>query len=147
MRQGDVYLHNAPALPKNLTFKGTTKEEKQVFMVVYNVWISQTNTLTANGARQLIMPVNACIEPGTKQWIAEWDMGKDPDDVSEGEWVAWFMQGYDIDLRALDTLKKRIKSAVVFDMSIPDADSRIRRMLDGLAAAIHRHRQEWVIRE
>ncbi|KAF0774504.1 hypothetical protein AaE_001796 [Aphanomyces astaci] len=93
------------------------------------------------------MPVRACIEPARKQRIAEWDMGKDPDDVSEGEWIAWFKQGFDVDPRALDTLKKRIKSAVVFDMSVPDADSRIGRMLDGLAAAIRRDRQEWVIRE
>ncbi|RHZ42697.1 hypothetical protein DYB26_010527, partial [Aphanomyces astaci] len=71
-------------------------------------------------------------------------MGKDPDDVSEGEWIAWFRQGYDVDPRALE---KRVKSAVVFDMSVPDEDSRIGRMLDGLAAAIRRDRQEWVIRE
>ncbi|RHY80827.1 hypothetical protein DYB31_014356 [Aphanomyces astaci] len=32
-------------------------------------------------------------------------------------------------------------------MSVPDADSRVERMLDGLAAAIRRDRQEWVIRE
>ncbi|RHY62703.1 hypothetical protein DYB38_009101, partial [Aphanomyces astaci] len=106
MGQNDVHLHNAPALPKNPTFKGSTKEERR---------------------------------PATK--------GKDPDDVSEGEWIAWFKQGFDVDPRALDTLKKRIKSAVVFDMSVPDADSRIGRMLDGLAAAIRRDRQEWVIRE
>ncbi|RHY82846.1 hypothetical protein DYB35_013912, partial [Aphanomyces astaci] len=80
-----TYLHNAQALPKNLTFKGSTKEERR--------------------------------------------------------------QGYDVDPRALDTLKKRIKSAVVFDMSVPDADSWIGRMLDGLAAAIRRDYQEWVIRE
>ncbi|ETV68361.1 hypothetical protein H257_15682 [Aphanomyces astaci] len=57
-------------------------------------------------------------------------MGKDLDDVSEGEWIAWFKQGYDVDPRALDTLKKRINAAVVFDMSIPAADSRIGRVGD-----------------
>ncbi|RHY87343.1 hypothetical protein DYB35_009849, partial [Aphanomyces astaci] len=147
MGQNDVHLHNAPALPKNPTFKGSTKEERRVFMAAYNLYIGQTNALTANGVRPFIMPVRACIDPATKQRIAEWDMGKDPDDVSEGEWIAWFKQGFDVDPRALDTLKKRIKSAVVFDMSVPDADSRIGRMLDGLAAAIRRDRQEWVIRE
>ncbi|RLO02884.1 hypothetical protein DYB28_013221 [Aphanomyces astaci] len=147
MGQNDVHLHNTPALPKNPTFKGSTKEERRVFMAAYNLYIGQTNSLSANGVLPFIMPVRACIEPATKQRIAEWDMGKDPDDVSEGEWIAWFKQGYDIDPRALDTLKKRIKSAVVFDMSVPDADSRIGRMLDGLAAAIRRDRQEWVIRE
>ncbi|RHY82838.1 hypothetical protein DYB26_015576, partial [Aphanomyces astaci] len=56
-------------------------------------------------------------------------------------------KGFDVDPRALDTLKKRIKSGVVFDISAPDADSRIGRMLDGFAAAIRRDCQEWVIRE
>ncbi|RHY93799.1 hypothetical protein DYB26_006567 [Aphanomyces astaci] len=93
------------------------------------------------------MPLRVCIEPATKQCIAKWEMGKDPDNVSEGEWIAWFKQGFDVDPLVLDTLKKRIKSAVVFDMSVPDADSQIGRMLDGLAAAIRRNRQEWVIRE
>ncbi|RHX99049.1 hypothetical protein DYB25_005626 [Aphanomyces astaci] len=74
-------------------------------------------------------------------------MDKDPYEVTEAEWVVWFRQGYDVDPRALDTLKKRIKAAVVFDMSAQDADSRIGKMLDGLAAAIRRDRQEWVIKE
>ncbi|RHY89814.1 hypothetical protein DYB35_009434, partial [Aphanomyces astaci] len=52
-----------------------------------------------------------------------------------------------VDPRALDTLKKRIKAAVVFDMSVQDADSRIGKMFDGLAAAIRRDRREWVIKE
>ncbi|KAF0707227.1 hypothetical protein AaE_013712 [Aphanomyces astaci] len=74
-------------------------------------------------------------------------MGKDPYEVTETEWVAWFRQSYDVDQRALDTLKKRIKVAVMFDMSVQDADSRIGKMLDGLAPAIRRDRQEWVIKE
>ncbi|RHZ39153.1 hypothetical protein DYB26_013118 [Aphanomyces astaci] len=60
------------------------------------------------------MPVRACIEPATKQRIAEWDMGNDPDDVSAGEWIAWFKQGYDVDPRVLDTLQKWI---IIFDIS------------------------------
>ncbi|ETV90624.1 hypothetical protein H310_14627 [Aphanomyces invadans] len=132
LSQDDVVLRNAPALPKNLTFKGSTKEESRAFMAAYNLYISQTNALTANGVRPFIMPVR---------------LFKDSDNVSEAEWIAWFNQGYVVDPRALETLKKRIKTAVVFDMSIPDADSRIGRMLDGLAAAIRRDRQEWVIKE
>ncbi|RHZ07541.1 hypothetical protein DYB26_014959, partial [Aphanomyces astaci] len=147
MGQTDVYLHNAPALPKHPTFKGSTKEERRTFMVAYNLYISQTTALIVNGTKPFIMPVNACIDPVSKQRIAEWDMGKGPYEVTEADWVAWFRQGYDVDPRALDTLKKRIKAAVVFDMSVQDADSRIGKMLDGLAAAIRRDRQEWVIKE
>ncbi|CAK4606488.1 unnamed protein product, partial [Aphanomyces euteiches] len=147
MGQGDGFLQNAPSLPKNLTFKGSTKEERRAFMSAYNLYISQTNALTANGVRPFVMPVGACIDPVTKQRVAEWDMGKDPDDVTEGEWIEWFKLAYDVDPRALDGLKKRIAAAVVFDMSITDADSRIGRMLDGMSAAIRRDRQEWVLRE
>ncbi|KAH9184507.1 hypothetical protein AeNC1_013517, partial [Aphanomyces euteiches] len=93
------------------------------------------------------MPVGACIDPVTKQRVAEWDMGKDPDDLTEGEWIEWFKLAYDVDPRALEGLKKRIAAAVVFDMPITDADSRIGRMLDGMSAAIRRDRQEWVLRE
>ncbi|ETV75450.1 hypothetical protein H257_10291 [Aphanomyces astaci] len=77
----------------------------------------------------------------------EWDMRKDPDAVSEDEYIVWFKQGYDVNPQALDTLKKRVQSAVVFHILVPDADSRIGRMLDGLAVAIRRDRQESVIRE
>ncbi|ETV85572.1 hypothetical protein H257_03280 [Aphanomyces astaci] len=49
MGQGDVYIHNAPVLPNNPIFKGSTKEEQRAFMVSYNQYISQTNALTANG--------------------------------------------------------------------------------------------------
>ncbi|RLO00339.1 hypothetical protein DYB28_001383 [Aphanomyces astaci] len=127
MGETDVYLHNAPALPKHPTFKGSTKEKRRTFMAAYNLYISQTTAITVNGTEPFVMP--------------------DPYEVTEAEWVAWFRQGYDVDPRALDTLKKRIKAAVVFDMSVQDADSRIGKMLDGLAAAIRRDRQEWVIKE
>ncbi|RQM29399.1 hypothetical protein B5M09_012827, partial [Aphanomyces astaci] len=149
MGQTDVYLHNAPALPKHPKFKGSTKEERRTFMAAYNLYISQTTALTVNGTKPFVMPVNACIDPASKQRIAEWDMGKGPYEVTdcEAEWVAWFRQGYDVDPQALDTLKKRIKAAVVFVMSVHDADSRIGNMLDGLAAAIRRDRREWVIKE
>ncbi|ETV64681.1 hypothetical protein H257_18459 [Aphanomyces astaci] len=93
------------------------------------------------------MPLSACIEPATKQRVAEWDMGKFPEEVTDAEWAAWFTLGFQVDPRTLDSLKKQVKASVVFDMSIPDADSRIGRMLDGMAAALRRYRQEWVIRE
>ncbi|ETV85504.1 hypothetical protein H257_03226 [Aphanomyces astaci] len=71
MGQNDVHLRNAPALSKSPTF---TKEERRVCMSAYNMYISQANALTANGVRPFITPVRACIEPVTKQRIAEWNM-------------------------------------------------------------------------
>ncbi|ETV71625.1 hypothetical protein H257_13085 [Aphanomyces astaci] len=118
MGQTDVYLYNAPALPKHPTFKGPRR--------------NAPDNGPYRGAKPFVMSVNVCIDPDSKHRIAEWDIGKDPCGV---------------DPRALDTLKKRIKAAVVFVMSVHDADSRIGNMLDGLAAAIRRDRREWVIKE
>ncbi|ETV67539.1 hypothetical protein H257_16270 [Aphanomyces astaci] len=135
MGQSDVHLHNDPALPKNPTFKGPTKEERHVFMDAYNLYISQMNALTVIGIRPFIMPVRAFIDPATKQLL--------PNGTWERIPVTYLRaQGYEVNPRALVTLKKRIKSAVIFDMSIPDADSPIGRMLDGLVAAIRRDRQD-----
>ncbi|RHY20072.1 hypothetical protein DYB32_010116 [Aphanomyces invadans] len=65
-----------------------------------NLYISQTNALTESGVKPFIMHVSTCIEP-TKQRVAEWDMQKDSDDVTEGEWAFWFLQDYDVDPRVL----------------------------------------------
>ncbi|RHZ33478.1 hypothetical protein DYB26_007520, partial [Aphanomyces astaci] len=113
MGQGDVYIHNAPALPKNPMFKGSTKEERRAFMASYNQYISQTNALTANGVRPFLMPLSACIEPATKQRVAEWDMGKFPEEVTDTEWATWFTMGFQVDPRTLDSLKKRVKASAV----------------------------------
>ncbi|ETV67671.1 hypothetical protein H257_16255 [Aphanomyces astaci] len=74
-------------------------------------------------------------------------MGKFPEEVTDAAWAVWFTLGFQVDPRTQDSLKKRVKASVVFDMSIPDADSQIGRMFDGMAAASHRDRQEWIIRE
>ncbi|CAK4355020.1 unnamed protein product, partial [Aphanomyces euteiches] len=89
MGVGDGFMQNAPALPKPPRFKVSTKAERRRFMEEYNLYINQTNALTANGVRPFIMPVEACIDPGTKHRLATWDFGKSPDDVTEAEWISW----------------------------------------------------------
>ncbi|CAK4616227.1 unnamed protein product [Aphanomyces euteiches] len=92
MGYADGFMQNAPALPKPPRFKGSTKAERRRFMDEYNLYISQTNALTANGIRPFIMPVAACIEPESKHRIALWGFVKNADDVTEAEWIS-FAQG------------------------------------------------------
>ncbi|CAK4421970.1 unnamed protein product, partial [Aphanomyces euteiches] len=49
MGVGDGFMQNAPALPKPPRFKVSTKAERRRFMEEYNLYINQTNALTANG--------------------------------------------------------------------------------------------------
>ncbi|RHZ25229.1 hypothetical protein DYB37_012795 [Aphanomyces astaci] len=73
MGQTDVYLHNAPALPKHPTFKGSTKEECRTFMAAYNLYISQTTALTVNGTKPFVMPkldgLAAAIRRDRQEWV------------------------------------------------------------------------------
>ncbi|KAH9142236.1 hypothetical protein AeRB84_013675, partial [Aphanomyces euteiches] len=89
MGYADGFMQNAPALPKPPRFKGSTKAERRRFMDEYNLYISQTNALTANGIRPFIMPVAACIEPESKHRIALWGFVKNADDVTEAEWISF----------------------------------------------------------
>ncbi|RHY31200.1 hypothetical protein DYB32_003684 [Aphanomyces invadans] len=72
------------------------------------------------------MHVGACIDPFYKRRIAMFDLGKSHGDVTETEWVAWFMEAHDEEPAELDALKRRLQIAVQFDTRILDADSRVR---------------------
>ncbi|KAH9096693.1 hypothetical protein LEN26_017412 [Aphanomyces euteiches] len=130
MGVGDGFMQNAPALPKAPWFKGSTKTERWRFMEEYNLYIKQTNPLTANGTRPFFMPVETCIYPETKHRLALWDFVKSPDDVMDAEWISWFKLAHADDLRALDVLKKRLKEAV-----------------DGMYAAVRCERQDWILHD
>ncbi|ETV90952.1 hypothetical protein H310_14366 [Aphanomyces invadans] len=143
----DVIAGYAQALPKPPMFKGSTKAERRVFMSAYDLYINQTYALSANGPRPFVMPVGACMDFKAKYRIAVWDLGKDPDEVTEEELAAWFRLGFEIEPRAFESLKKRVKKSICFDMSISDAESRVGKMLDGLVAEARRDRQEWILKE
>ncbi|ETW08620.1 hypothetical protein H310_01161 [Aphanomyces invadans] len=109
MEQEDVIVRNAPALPKPPMFKGSTKAERRVFMSAYDLCSNQTYALSANGLRPFVMPVCADMDFESKYRIVVWDLGKDPDEVTEEEWVAWFRLGFEVEPRAFESLKKRDK--------------------------------------
>ncbi|CAK4093933.1 unnamed protein product [Aphanomyces euteiches] len=57
------------------------------------------------------------------------------------------MEAYDTNPMEIDTLRSRLSAAIQFDMRIPDADSRVSRMLDLLMPALEADHQEWVIEQ
>ncbi|RHY75941.1 hypothetical protein DYB30_013653, partial [Aphanomyces astaci] len=75
------------------------------------------------------------------------DFGKSYGDVTEDEWVAWFMEAHDEAPDELDALKKRLQVALQFDTKILDADSRVSRVLDNSMKTLEADGQEWVIHQ
>ncbi|CAK4599998.1 unnamed protein product [Aphanomyces euteiches] len=138
---------NAPALPQPPSFKGSTKAERRTFMREYQKYALQVDALRAAGQQPFLMPVSACIDHFTKRRVAVFDFEKDIQEITEEEWVKWFKEAYEETPVELDVLKKRLQAAIVFDLRITDADSRVSRMLDNLMKALEADGQEWVLHQ
>ncbi|CAK5217766.1 unnamed protein product, partial [Aphanomyces euteiches] len=138
---------NAHALPQPPSFKGSTKAERRTFMREYQKYALQVDALRVAGQRPFLMPVSACIDHFTKRRVAVFDFEKDIQEITEEEWVKWFKEAYEETPVELDVLKKRLQAAIVFDLRITDADSRVSRMLDNLMKALEADGQEWVLHQ
>ncbi|ETV79833.1 hypothetical protein H257_07049 [Aphanomyces astaci] len=120
MGQGDErgFVYNAPALPDPPSFNGSSQSERRTFIRQYKKCLDQVNALQLNGSRPFVMPT---------------------------EWAAWFSKAFGEEPQDLEVLKKRLTTAIRFDTTILDADSRIGKMLDNLMRALERDDQAWVL--
>ncbi|CAK4586689.1 unnamed protein product, partial [Aphanomyces euteiches] len=145
---GSTFVYNAPALPQPPTFNGSTKAERRIFIRQYNKYLDQINALHCNGTRPFVMPVSACMDVSTKKRLAMWTFGnRDYRTIEESEWEAWFGKAFDEEPQDLEVLKKRLTSAIRFNTSILDADSRIEKMLEDLMKALERDDQTWILEQ
>ncbi|KAH9150968.1 hypothetical protein AeRB84_006310 [Aphanomyces euteiches] len=147
MGQDEIWVLNAPAIPQPPSFKGSTKTKRWNIMREYQKYANQIEALQSAGERPFPMPVSACMDYATKKRVAMFDLEKEHSQVTEQEWIAWFMEAYDTNPMEIDTLRSRLSAAIQFDMRIPDADSRVSRMLDLLMPALEADHQEWVIEQ
>ncbi|CAK4210672.1 unnamed protein product, partial [Aphanomyces euteiches] len=80
--------------------------------------------------------------------LAMWTFGnRDYRTIEESEWEAWFGKAFDEEPQDLEVLKKRLTSAIRFNTSILDADSRIEKMLEDLMKALERDDQTWILEQ
>ncbi|RHY81518.1 hypothetical protein DYB26_002640 [Aphanomyces astaci] len=92
------------------------------------------------------MPVSACMDVFTKKRVAMWDMANcDYRGVTETEWATWLSHAFEEEPQDRDVLTKRLTTAIRFDTTILDANSRIDKMLDNLMRALERDDQAWVL--
>ncbi|ETV94920.1 hypothetical protein H310_11566 [Aphanomyces invadans] len=137
-----VRLLNAPAISQPPMFKGSTKAERRGFMRKYQRYTSQIEALQSTVQRPFLMPVRACMDPFSKRRIAMFDLGKSHGDVTETEWVAWFMEAQNEEPVELDALKSRAirhedprrRQSSESNAGQPDARSRGRRPKLGAAS-------------
>jgi hypothetical protein len=103
-------------------FSGTTREEKRVFMRKYDEYFESLKPfLTCISAPQLV-PVSHCIKITQKHLIAEFEICKSMDLITEDEWIQHFRSCKEAerkDLTVLDAKMAKLK----LDMSLGDATS------------------------
>ncbi|RHY26903.1 hypothetical protein DYB32_007173, partial [Aphanomyces invadans] len=92
--------------------------------------------LQSTGQRPFLMLGGAYMDLFSKRRIAMFDLGKSHGDVTEAEWVTWFMEARDEEPVELDAFKRRLQLAVQFNMKILDADSRVSQILDNLMRSL-----------
>ena len=126
------YMVNAQEVPKHPMFDGTTREDKRKFMVEYEEYFASVKPfLTSISAPQLV-PVSHCIKITQKRFIAEYEIRKPMDEITEDEWILHFRACKEAerkDLSALDAKMARLK----LDLSLGDATS----MMNTLTMKIH----------
>ncbi|RHY24862.1 hypothetical protein DYB32_008651 [Aphanomyces invadans] len=81
----------------------------------------------------------------TKRRVALWDFGRPYDEIWENDWIRWSNGAFQEEPRDLETMKRRLESAIRFDVKILDAESRVGKMLDGLMLALECDNQEWAL--
>ncbi|RLO12839.1 hypothetical protein DYB28_002220 [Aphanomyces astaci] len=128
-----------PALPDPPSFNGLTKSGRRIFIRMYNKYPDQVNTLKLKGSSPFVNPVSTRRDVFTKKRVAMWDMAnRDYRGVTNTELAAWFSKAFVEEPQDLEVLKKRLMTAIRFDTTILDADSRIGKMLDNLMQALER---------
>ncbi|ETV94976.1 hypothetical protein H310_11616 [Aphanomyces invadans] len=145
MGSDQQYVFHAPVILQAPNFSGSTKQERRAFMRAYQKYVAQINALQTSGTRPFAMPLSACMDRFTKRRVALWDFGRPYDEIWENDWIRWSNGAFQEEPRDLETMKRRLESAIRFDVKILDAESRVGKMLDGLMLALECDNQEWAL--
>lgn len=118
---------NAHAVPILNRYAGTTMADRLVFMHAYDTYLRQLSALNTHHLRLLVRPVSANLDYRVRCRVAQYDMEKVPDDVTESEWIAYLAKAKQEDYRGI-TVLDRTMARRKMDVHLLDAISRV----DGL---------------
>ncbi|KAG6616805.1 DEAD-box ATP-dependent RNA helicase 36 [Phytophthora cinnamomi] len=84
-------VQTMPTLPTPPVFRGSTAQDKQMFMKKYEAYYRQLSALETAFFRPFRMPVGACVEDERRRLIAQFDICKPLDDITEEDWIDYFL--------------------------------------------------------
>jgi hypothetical protein len=134
---GSAHMVNTNQLPKAPTFKGSTTAEKRQFIKDYNAYYDKLARFCTPSNTPMVYEVSACIDPWTRDFMARFEIGKEPKDVTEEEWVKHFegsTEAEQKDVAVLDAAMAKIK----LNLALADATS----MMSSLTQKIYKTAEE-----
>ncbi|POM66904.1 Hypothetical protein PHPALM_17166 [Phytophthora palmivora] len=87
-----VRITNSPALSAVPRYAGSTMRDRRDFMRAYETYFHALSAFDTGFGWPFIMPVSGCIEERTCKMVCLYEFQKIPNDVSEREWIAYFLQ-------------------------------------------------------
>ncbi|KAL3663607.1 hypothetical protein V7S43_011493 [Phytophthora oleae] len=120
-------IMNAPSLPKPPRYKGSSMQEQRDFMRAYHTYFAALSVFQTEHNRPFVQPVGSCIEQGTKEIIARFTFAKNWQDVTEDEWVNYFLQAKHTafeDYGALDVAIQKLS----MDTKLAEAETHVNRL-------------------
>ncbi|OWZ01914.1 LOW QUALITY PROTEIN: hypothetical protein PHMEG_00026622, partial [Phytophthora megakarya] len=130
-------ITNAQVLPAAPRYAGSTMKDRRVFMQAYETNFHALSAFDTRFGRPFIMPVGGCIEERTCKMIC-----LSPNEVSENEWIAYFLQAREPEIEdntTVDAAMKNFKMLLIF----PDAASRMGQ----LRTDMHRILDEYAVEQ
>ncbi|OWZ19659.1 hypothetical protein PHMEG_0006065 [Phytophthora megakarya] len=135
-------ITNAPALPAAPRYAGSTLKDRRVFMHAYETYFHALSAFDTAFGRPFIMPVSGCIEERTCKMICLYEFQKSPNEMSDNEWIAYFLLAREPeheDYTTVDAAMKNLNMRLIF----PDAMSRMGQ----LRTDMHRILDEYTVEQ
>ncbi|GMF41417.1 unnamed protein product [Phytophthora fragariaefolia] len=129
---------NAPALLAAPVYKVSTFQERRVFMRQYERYTTALMAFQTPANRPFAMPVSACIEGDTRRRIAMFECGCMPHEISEDQWVQYFLAANVTTVRNYAVRDKTMK-ALRMDTTLKEAPSRMSHLQQDLYKILEAH--------
>lgn len=113
-------------------------QERRDFLGAYHTYFAALSAFRTEHNRPFVQPVGSCIEQGTKEIIARFTFAKHWQDVTEDEWVQYFLQAKHTafeDYVALDVAMQKLS----IDTKLAEAESRVNRLQANMYKVLEDH--------
>ncbi|KAG6608816.1 DEAD-box ATP-dependent RNA helicase 36 [Phytophthora cinnamomi] len=132
-------------LPTPPVFRGSTAQDKQMFMKKYEAYCRQLSALETSFFRPFRMPVGACVEDERRRLIALFDICKPLDDITEEDWIDYFWEGRIAGGLDFDKEKALMSTKLNMDVQLADADSRVSKLAHEMYQLLEKENMEWMV--